>query len=97
LRVPNQTIIIEEPITIVQPYYIATYADQTVVVTASALNVRSGPGYDFPIIGLLDQGDGVIIYGYDTSSEWLYVQLPSGDFGWILAHYTAPLNAFQCG
>lgn len=52
-------------------------------VIAPALNVRSGPGVNYPAVGVLKQGDQVAVFNYDAATDWWQVQLPSGNAGWI--------------
>lgn len=52
-------------------------------VLAQALNVRSGPGVTYLIVGLLGQGDQVAIVGQHTASGWWQVALPDGGTGWV--------------
>lgn len=49
------------------------------------LNVRSGPGTENAIVSQIPQGTVVEIHG--SSSEWLFVKLPSGEFGWIMGQF----------
>ncbi|MBU4277539.1 MAG: SH3 domain-containing protein [Proteobacteria bacterium] len=58
----------------------------TAVVTAPLLNVRTGPGENYPVITTVGQGYSLTIYG--QSSGWLYVQAPSGQFGWVDQRFT---------
>lgn len=53
-------------------------------------NIRSGPGIDFPVIHQLRDGDRLTVYGY--APKWLYVKLPSGEFGWVMLQYTLPVS-----
>lgn len=58
-------------------------------VVAWALNVRSGPGLDQPVIAALSQGDTVSILDTDSATGWLQVQLPDGQkTGWITGSAT---------
>lgn len=58
-------------------------------VVAWALNVRSGPGIDQPVIAALSQGDTVPILDTDPATGWLQVQLPDGQkTGWITGSAT---------
>ncbi len=53
------------------------------------LNVRSGPGPDFPIVATLAQGDTVPVVDVDPETGWLQVQLPAGEeFGWVSGSQT---------
>jgi uncharacterized protein YgiM (DUF1202 family) len=59
-------------------------------VTTHTLNVRSGPGMNFPVINYAYRGNLLTING--KASGWLYVQLPDGQFGWVMAKYTAQIS-----
>lgn len=54
-----------------------------------ALNVRSGPGLHYSIDGYVSRGDTLVIHHHVPG--WLYVQLPSGRFGWVIAEFTTPI------
>jgi hypothetical protein len=60
-----------------------------VAVTAELLNVRSGPGLNQPVLSQVVKGTVLIIQG--SAEGWYYVQLPNGQFGWVMARFTAPL------
>ena len=60
-----------------------------VSVTAQKLNVRSGPGKSHSEVRQVHQGDVLVIYGYVP--DWLYVQLPDGQYGWVMKKYTTQL------
>lgn len=46
------------------------------------LNVRSGPGTDYPIIGTLPAGSTPEILALDETGSWLHIQFDDSD-GWI--------------
>jgi multidrug efflux pump subunit AcrA (membrane-fusion protein) len=53
-------------------------------VIAWGLNVRSGPGINYPIIATLTKGDTVPVVEVEPNSGWLQVRLPTGEkTGWI--------------
>ena len=53
-------------------------------VIAWGLNVRRGPGVDYPVIATLRQGATVPVVNVDPNSGWLQVRLPAGgETGWI--------------
>lgn len=58
----------------------------SVHVVVNRLNVRSGPGRDHPIVFQLHRGAVLTVYG--TSPGWYYVQLPNGQYGWIMEQFT---------
>ncbi len=58
-------------------------------ITAGVLNVRKGPGTNYPVIGQLQQNDVVEIAGKNADSSWLQIVYPTGTIGrgWISASY----------
>jgi N-acetylmuramoyl-L-alanine amidase len=60
----------------------ATTAGPRVVVNVPFINLRSGPGDEFSIIGKLRGGTEMPILGQNGDGYWLYVESPSGK-GWI--------------
>jgi hypothetical protein len=66
------------------------------VVTAEALNLRTGPGISYDKIGLLDQGEGLTVTARTEAGDWLAVTLLDGTEGWVSADYVdlyVPLDA----
>ncbi|WP_087973734.1 N-acetylmuramoyl-L-alanine amidase [Oceanobacillus rekensis] len=58
----------------------------TITVTASSVNIRSGPGLDYSIIG--GAGPGNQYYLVETSGDWYKVDLENNSTGWIAAWLT---------
>jgi TolB protein len=54
-------------------------------VTAYGLNVRTGPGTAYPVIGVLTQGDVVEVVGKNATSDWLQITHPAGAEGDVLS------------
>ncbi len=52
-------------------------------VIVAALNVRSGPGVDYPVIGGALAGDVFEIVGTNPTRDWLQVLTDEGELGWI--------------
>jgi heat shock protein HslJ len=65
------------------------------VTGASVLNIRSGPGTNFPVIGAARQGDTGTIVGRSQDGRWWVVDAPSlpGGVGWVSADFVAATNA----
>lgn len=61
-------------------------AGYNVSVTAALLNVRSQPGTEHAIISQVARGSLLMVRG--QAPGWLYVNLPDGGFGWVMARYT---------
>jgi len=58
-------------------------------VTASALNVRTGPDTAYPIVGGLSLDDSVEVVGKNAAGDWLQIAYPTNGEGrgWIAAAY----------
>ncbi|MCB0083352.1 MAG: PD40 domain-containing protein [Caldilineaceae bacterium] len=61
------------------------------------LNVRSGPGTDYPVIGKAAAGSTVAIIARNADQSWLQIRLDGidGGFGWVATPFvavTAPLG-----
>ena len=67
-----------------------TAAAQPLVVEASLLNVRSGPGTNFQVVDQVPQG--TVLKVIQKSNDWAQVVLPSGNRGWVAAWYTKTYN-----
>ncbi|MFH1036256.1 MAG: SH3 domain-containing protein [Pseudomonadota bacterium] len=60
----------------------------SVVVNSPSLNVRSGPGYNYPVLTVVGQGLTLEVIG--NSQQWLSVRTPSGQTGWVDGQFTTP-------
>ena len=76
------------PEVVVQPPPPQIYGSVAVIV--NRLNVRSGPGREHPVVFQLQQGTVLTVYG--TSMGWYYVQLPNGQYGWVMEQFTTMLG-----
>ncbi len=65
------------------------------VVGTQALNVRSGPGTVFPVIGVARLGDEGELVGRSADGRWWAVSIPSapGGVGWVSADFVLATNA----
>jgi uncharacterized protein YraI/heat shock protein HslJ len=63
------------------------------VITVEPLNVRAGPGNEYPAYGKIPAG--VVLQVTGKSGEWLSVSLPvlPGGIGWISGNYVIPYSA----
>ncbi|MFZ6028197.1 MAG: SH3 domain-containing protein [Chloroflexota bacterium] len=60
---------------------------RTCEVNTLALNVRSGPGLDFPAVSWLYAGDAVTIQPIPHPADWLPVESGDGLAGWVKAEF----------
>lgn len=65
------------------------------VVGTQVLNIRSGPGTNFPVIGMARYGDEGEIVGRSENSDWWAISIPSqpGGIGWVSADFVLATNA----
>ena len=56
-------------------------------VTATALNVRLGPGTTYTVIGVLHTNDRVLATGQNSAAGWYQIKLSDGRTGWISGLY----------
>ena len=63
----------------------AAMADSTVSATTD-LNVRAGPGPQYPVIGVLAAGQSTTLKGCLENSKWCSVAEAGGD-GWVFSDY----------
>jgi len=52
--------------------------------TGTAINVRGGPGLDYPIVNLLQANVATAITGKNQAGDWWEIALPGGGAGWVL-------------
>jgi micrococcal nuclease len=63
-----------------------------VTTAENNVNIRSGPGPDYPIIGTLVAGQSLEIVGRTADSSWWQVAAPD-DLGWVAAQVTTASDA----
>jgi Tol biopolymer transport system component len=66
-----------------------------VVLAPLGVNVRVGPGTDFPILGVARQGTEGEIVGVSEDGEWWVARVPSApnEQGWVASAYIEATNA----
>ena len=79
---PNATPIPIPPTTTITPEPISG-------LTLWQVNVRSGPGINFTLLGQVNQNQPIQIFGVDASLEWYAIKFPSAPEGqgWVTAEY----------
>jgi heat shock protein HslJ/uncharacterized protein YraI len=71
-------------------------SDPTAIVTApKGVNVRTGPGTVYPVIGIAPMGTELEIVGVSEDGTWWAVHLPGApnNMGWIAGEYVIVENA----
>jgi uncharacterized protein YraI len=78
------TVAAEVPVTAATPH---------VVVMTAFLNIRTGPGINYTVLGRAVAGNILPILGRTDDGAWYQVQSPFGD-GWVNAAYVITRNEF---
>ena len=66
----------------------APTGNQAAVVTTPFLNIRGGPGANFPDIGTLAQHQSFNVVGRNADNSWVQINIPGGiQGGWVSARY----------
>jgi hypothetical protein len=55
------------------------------ISASTGVNIRSGPGTNYSILGQLSAGQSLPVSGQNDSATWWQVTLPDGAFGWVSA------------
>jgi hypothetical protein len=60
------------------------------LVTNSSVNIRSGPGLEYPILDAVTQGTNLTVAGKNDTGTWWYIEYPSapGGYAWISGSVT---------
>jgi len=85
-QAPNGYVVVANPGPGVPQQSVTT--NGAIRVVAKALNVRTGPGVQNPIV--LTVYANTVLPVVTRIPGWLYVQLPKGGFGWVAETYTVP-------
>jgi N-acetylmuramoyl-L-alanine amidase len=73
-------------------WMMATAQAEMTATAYQTINVRSGPGTQFEIVGQLAEGDAVPVNGRESeATRWYHIILPDGQQGWV-SSFTVDLN-----
>ena len=61
---------------------------QTAATATTDLNIRSGPGPQYEVIGVINANDGTTVNGCLEGSKWCMVAHNGGE-GWVYSDYLA--------
>ena len=71
-------------------------AGSAYAVAADYVNVRTGPGTNYPVLGVAAPGATAVITGKSSDGAWWQIQVPTqfsaNGFGWVSASYTLAYN-----
>ncbi len=66
--------------------------ESAIAVTTQGMNVRSGPGTNYPILGAAQAGEQYVITGKDPSGAWWQVTY-NGQNGWLFGQLVTANNS----
>ncbi|MEZ4708824.1 MAG: SH3 domain-containing protein [Caldilineaceae bacterium] len=78
-----------EPPAAAEPTAPAASLRAAVVLASGRLNIRSGPGTSYTVVGKAYPQDGLEVLAKDAGQRWLQIALPGqdGEIGWVAAEY----------
>ena len=60
-----------------------TVVSKPQIQASNGVNVRSGPGTDYPVAGAINGGEQADIVAKNPQGDWWQVALPTGGTGWV--------------
>lgn len=66
-----------------EPLPTATPVPKAMLQASNALNVRSGPGTAYPVVGALNATEQAEIVGKNPQGDWWQVLMANGQTGWV--------------
>jgi hypothetical protein len=75
--------------TLVPPPTQSPGGENTARVMSAGLNMRMGPGTNYPILRALPYGAVLLVLGQDYTGGWLYVRTMDLQLGWVARAYTS--------
>jgi len=94
-RVPAGYMVVAPPVASVVTRTSVETAGGTITVLVPTLNVRTQPDRDSPVFYQVHEGERLIVL--TTVPGWLYVELPSGEFGWVMTECRGGAAPYACG
>lgn len=86
-QTPNVVVVVEDSAT-ETPFPLATttpYVPFMLNSFVDNLNVRTNPGYLFPVRMMVQKTTALSVLGRSPGNEWIYVQTPDQIYGWVYA------------
>jgi SH3-like domain-containing protein len=71
----------------------ATPAPATLTITSDLVNVRSGPGTEFDLVGTASTGETFTVLAKNAASDWWQVCCVADQNGWVFGELAAVQNA----
>ncbi len=67
----------------IPPTAVSTTTSVPSIQANGNVNVRSGPGTDYDLVGLLSSGQSAVVIDTSGNGDWFNVQLSDGTIGWV--------------
>lgn len=79
---PTSTVLTTDTV-LLRPTATPATSSEPMVLVSNALNVRGGPGTDYPILRGMEAGAQAEIVAKNPQADWWQVRLPDGALGWV--------------
>ncbi len=66
---------------------------QPQLVAPGTVNIRSGPGTNYPVVGSLNGNTPVNIVGRNPNTSWWQIEITPGSIGWVASSVVSASNA----
>jgi hypothetical protein len=63
------------------------------LLAPGTVNIRSGPGVNYPVIGALNANTPVRIVGRNADTSWWQIEITPGSIGWVASSVVSANNA----
>jgi uncharacterized protein YraI len=70
----------------------AAQAAEPQLVAPGSVNIRSGPGTNYPVIGALNANAPVRVTGRNSDTSWWQIEISSGSAGWVASSVVSASN-----
>lgn len=75
--------LVPTPTPIPSPTAVPAPVVQVPLTSTNAINVRSGPGTDYPVLGQFEPGQTAPVLGRNNDTSWWEVSLTDNSLGWV--------------
>ena len=88
------TEVVQTPTTVVGAPTTASVPAPAQAIAATNMNVRSGPGVNYPVVGALQSGQTAPVTGLSYDRGWWQIKFAGGPdgFGWVSVKYVTAQN-----
>lgn len=88
------TVVVQTPTAVIEAPTATSLPALAQAIAATNMNVRSGPGANYPVVGALQSGQAAPVTGLSYDRGWWQIKFAGGPdgFGWVSANYVTAQN-----